>query len=133
MEPKSFRKFLEDKESEASSPYIDALKDELGIDPRDLSADPQVASFYSLGGNTKNIGVYRVVKLIRDDQGNPTHAVVKTIEDKSIKDRRYREKDGGMSRLDGDSEEQTLIVPIGELDKLMSQDFQPPPAQAGMA
>lgn len=129
MAAKSFRKFVEDKE--AAAPYLNSLEDELGIDPKDLGKDPQMASFYSLGGETKNIGLYRIVRIIRDDDGNPTHAVVKTIEDGSVKNRRYRGDGEDMKRMDGEAEERTLVVPIDELDKLMSQDFQPQPGGPG--
>jgi hypothetical protein len=129
MRAKSFGKFVEEKEG--SSPYINALQDELGIDSRDLEEEPQVASFFSLGNDAKNIGLYRIVKIIRDGDGNPTHAVVKTMEDKSIKSRRYRDGEGGMKRVDGETDEESFVVPIEELDKLMSQDFQPPPAAPG--
>lgn len=130
MGPKSFRKFVEDSEA-AASPYIGALEDELGIDPRDLEKDPQMASFYSLGKDVKNIGIYRVVRIVRDEVGKPTHAVVKTVEDPSVRNRKYRDSEGGMKQVDGDEEEKTFVVPIEDLDKLMSQDFQPPPEAPG--
>jgi hypothetical protein len=133
MRAKSFRKFLEEKESEASSPYIDALQDELGIDSADLEKDPQLASFFSLGADTKNIGLYKILRIVRDEGGKPTHAVVRTMEDRSIKDRRYRDSEGTLKRIEGDAEERTLVVPIEDLDKLLSQDFQPPPAPPGGA
>ena len=129
MTSKSFRKFL--KEEEAKSPYMDALKDELGIDSRDMEKEPMVGSFFSIGRDINNIGPYRIVKIIRDEDGKPTHAVVKTMEDKAIKNRRYRDEEEGMKRIEGDAEEKTLVVSIGDLDKLMSQDFQPPPQPAG--
>lgn len=125
MRAKSFRKFVEEKE--AQTPYLNSLEDELGIDPRDLEKDPQMASFFSLGGDIRNLGLYRIVKIVRDDDGNPTHAVVKTMEDPSVRNRRYRGDGDDMKRIEGDGEEGTFVVPIEELDKLMSQDFQPPP------
>lgn len=129
MKAKSFKKFVEDRE--ASSPYIDALKDELGVDSRDMEKEPQVGSFFSIGKDIKNVGAYRVVKIIRDSEGNPTHAVVKSMEDRAIKSRRYRDEEGGMKRVDGEADEETMVVPIDDLDKLLSQDFQPPPQPAG--
>jgi hypothetical protein len=129
MRAKSFRKFVEDKE--AKSPYINALKDELGIDSRDMEMEPLIGSFFSLGNNIKNVGPYKVIKIIRDEDGNPTHAVVKMIEDKSIKNRNYRDEDGEMKRVELGSDEKAMVVPIDDLDKLMSQDFQPPPQPPG--
>lgn len=129
MKAKSFSKFLEERA--ASSPYIDALKDELGVDSRDMEKEPQVGSFFSIGKDIKNVGAYKVVKIIRDSEGNPTHAVVRSMEDRAIKSRRYRDEEGEMKRVDGDSDEETMVVPIDDLDKLLSQDFQPPPQPAG--
>ncbi len=120
---------MEDKE--AKSPYINALKDELGIDSRDMEMEPLIGSFFSLGNNIKNVGPYKVIKIIRDEDGNPTHAVVKMIEDKSIKNRNYRDEDGEMKRVELGSDEKAMVVPIDDLDKLMSQDFQPPPQPPG--
>jgi hypothetical protein len=128
MRPKSFRKFVEDKEREVSTPYIDAISDELGINPDDLGEEPQVGSFYSMGKDIKNLGAYRVIKIIRNSDGSPTHAVVRTIEDRAINDRRYRQGKEGMRRIEGEADEKNFVVPIDELDKLLSQDFQPPPA-----
>ena len=131
MGTKSFRKFVEEKEAEASSPYIDALQDELGVDPADLEKDAQFASFYSMGKDTKNIGTYRIVRLIRNSAGEPTHAVVKTIEDEAIKGRRYRDSEGSLKKVAADAEEQTFVVPIKDVGNLLSQSLQPPPAPPG--
>jgi hypothetical protein len=128
MRAKSFRKFVEEKES--SSPHIDAMQDELGIDPRDLEKEPQVAAFFGMGKEIRNIGPYKVVSLKRDDEGRITHAVVKRFDDRAILNRRYRDEDGGPVRMDKDYESDRMVVPIEDLDKLMSQDFQPP-EQAG--
>lgn len=130
MKPKSFRKFVEEKEA-AASPHIDALQDELGIDPRDLENEPMVASFFAMGDEARNIGPYRVLRFKRDESGKITHAVVKRFDDRAIKNRRYRDEDGNMKRIDGQESQDSLVVPIEELDKLLSQSFQPPPAPPG--
>lgn len=129
MKPKSFRKFVEEKE--AGSPHIDALQDELGIDPRDLENEPMIASFFAMGDETRNIGPYRVLRFKRDESGKITHAVVKRFDDRAIKNRRYRDEDGNMTRMAGQESQESLVVPIEELDKLLSQSFQPPPAPPG--
>lgn len=128
MRAKSFRKFVEERE--ASSPHIDALEDEIGIDPRDLEKEPQIASFFSLGNKVRNIGPFRVVSLKRDDSGRVTHAVIRRFDDRAIKNRGYRNSDGGLVRTKRDEDADRLVVPIEDLDKLMSQDFQPPPGAA---
>lgn len=131
MAPKSFRKFVEEKEREASSPHLDALEDEMGIDPRDLEKEPMIASFFSMGGDVRNIGPYRVVSFKRDESGRITHAVVKRFDDRGIKNRRYKDEDGDIKRVAGREEDDRFLVPIDELDKLLSQDFQPPPQPPG--
>lgn len=129
MAEKSFRKFLEDEEKK--SPYLSSLEDELGLEPADLEKEPQIASFFSLGGTTNNIGPYKIVKFKRNDDGEVTHAVVKRINDPVIKKRTYKDKDGETVRVDDEQSEDTYIVPVEDLDKLLSQDFQP--QQGGIA
>lgn len=129
MTEKSFRKFLEEQENK--SPYLSSLADELGLDPRDMEKEPQVASFFSMGGTTNNIGSYRIVKFKRNEDGEITHAVVKKINDPVVKKRTYKDKDGEFVRIDDEQGEETFLVPVEDLDKLLSQDFQP--QQGGVA
>lgn len=130
MCPKSFRKFIEETEKETSSPHLDALGSEMGIDPRDLEKEPMVGSFFSMGNEIKNIGMYRIVRFKRDESGKITHAVVERMEDRAIKNRTYRDEDGALMQTKGSDEGDKMIVPIEDLDKLMSQSLQPPPAGA---
>lgn len=128
MGEKSFKNFLEDEEKK--SPYISSLEDEMGIDPRDMEKEPQVSSFYSLGGYTSNLGPFRIIKFNRNEEGKITHAVVERMVDKSIKNRTYRDSEGKLTKTES-PEEKTFIVPVEDLDKLMSQSFQPPPQAPG--
>jgi hypothetical protein len=128
MAEKSFRKFLEEEEK---SPYLSALQDELGLDPSELEKEPQIASFFSMGGVTNNVSSYKIVKFKRNDEGKITHAIVRKITDPVIKKRIYKDKDGETVRVEKEEEEKNFIVPVEDLDKLLSQDFQPQPG--GMA
>lgn len=103
----------------------------MGLDPRDMEKEPQVASFFSMGGKTNNIGSYRILQFKRNENGEVTHAVVKKINDPTVKKRTYKDKDGEFSRVDDEQSEEAFIVPVEDLDKLLSQDFQP--QQGGMA
>lgn len=132
MKPKSFKKFIEEKEKEVSSPHLDSLEDELGIDPRDLEMEPQIASFFSFDGQARNIGPYRIISFKKNNDGKITHAVVKRFDLPGIKNRSYKDEDGNMVRIDAQKGEQKFLVPIGDLDKLLSQDLQPPPQAPGM-
>lgn len=129
MKPKSFRKFVEDKE--ASAPHLDALEDEMGIDPRDLEKEPMIGSFFAMGDEVRNIGPYKVLGFKRDSSGKITHAVVKRFDDRGIKNRRYRDEDGNMTRMKAPENQERLVIPVGELDGLLSQSLQPPPQTPG--
>lgn len=127
---KSFKEFL--KEEENKHPYISSLEDELGIDTRDLEKEPQIGSFFSMGNITKNVGPYKILKFKRNDDGEITHAIVKNIDDHAIKNRKYKDQEGNLIKIDNEEvKTKTFLVPIQDLDKLMSQDFQPPPAPPG--
>ncbi len=128
MKKISFKSFLEEKEN----PYLSSLEDELGIDIKDLKNEPQIASFYSFGKTIQNIGSYKILNFKRNEKGEITHAVVKQANDPVIKNRKYKEKDGSIER-EREKEslkntDQIFIVQIKDLDKLLSQDFTPPPA-----
>lgn len=124
MTEKTFSEFL--REDENNHPFISSLRDELGIKPSDLEHEPQVASFFSFGKSISNIAPYKVVGFKRNSDGRITHAVVKQTGDHSINNRQYKDDgEGGLVRIDGTPGDRTFLVGIGDLDKLMSQDFQP--------
>lgn len=125
MAEKTFSDFI--KEEEAKSPFLSSLGDELGIDPSDMAKEPQIASFFSFGNTASNLSPYKIIKFNRDQSGKITHAVVRQKNDRSIKIRNYKDDGkGGFIQTETPPGENTFIVPIEELDKLMSQDFQPP-------
>jgi predicted peptidase len=123
MKEKSFKTFL--KEEENKHPFISSLEDELGIPPDELDTEPQVASFFSFDKNINNLGTYKIINFKTNEKGEKTHAIVKQINDKKIKNRQYQDKNGNLIRVEKPSEDKTFIVPIKDLDKLMSQDFVP--------
>lgn len=67
-----FKDFI--KKEDAS--YIDALKDQLGINPEDQKKDPKIASWISMG-TTRNLGPYTIVDYKKNKDGKITHALVK--------------------------------------------------------
>jgi len=126
MAEKTFSEFM--KEEESKHPFLSSLRDELGIKPSDLEHEPQVASFFSLGGGATNIAPYKVVGFKRNSNGRITHAMVRNTSDRSISNRHYKDDgEGGFVKIDGVPGEKTFLVGIEDLDKLMSQDFQPQP------
>lgn len=130
MSEKTFKTFLEEEENK--HPYMSVLQDDLGINPKDLEDEPQIASFFSLGNTIQNIGPYKIVKFNRNSDGKITNAVVRRVEIKGLSCKRYLDRDGGLSQTDKDpSEGETFVVDIKDLDSLLSQNFQPAPAPAG--
>jgi hypothetical protein len=124
MGEKSFRTFLEEQEQ----PFIASLKDVLGIDPEDLENEPQVASFFPMGLTT-NLGSYELVRFNRNKHGKITHAVVKP----TGMDKKYKDEKGEFKQIDGgETDQKEITVRIEDLDKLLSQDFQPSPTPEGM-
>ena len=119
---KSFKSFLKEEEN---SPYLTSIQDELGIDLRDLKKDPQVASFYSLGKTIQNIGSYIILEFKKNEKNQITHAVVLQINDPKIKNKKYKLKNGEIIKSK-ENKNKKFLIKIEDLDKLLSQDFQPP-------
>ena len=126
MTEKTFSEFL--REEENKHPFLSSIRDELGIKPSDLEHEPLVASFFSFGKTLSDIAPYKVLGFKRDHNGRITHALVKQTTDKSMSNRQYKDDgEGGFVKIDGTPDERKFLVGIEDLDKLMSQDFQPQP------
>lgn len=105
-------------ENEEAETLVSSMQDILGINPEDLKNEPQIATFFKMGPNGTNMGSYKVVQFKRNENGQITHALVRPI---SV-DKVY--KDGGPKKLDSSNAPKgDFLVPIGELNKLLSQDF----------
>lgn len=126
----SFYEFLEQQEGEEDKEkdtlsYVSALEDELGINPDDFYKDPKYASFFSLGSNGVNLGVYKVVEFKRNSEGDITHAVVIRNNDKAIKNKSYYSNEKDVFQVPSIKQaNKTFIVPIEELEGLMMQGNQ---------
>jgi hypothetical protein len=132
----SFYKFLEqqeedDQEKDKTS-YVSALEDELGINPEDFYKDPKYASFFSLGSNGVNLGIYKIIEFKRNSKGDVTHAVVAKNNDKAIKNKSYYSTEKDIFQVPSNKENRTFIVPIEELESLMMQGNQQQTPDAGM-
>jgi hypothetical protein len=128
MSEKTFKTFLEDEENK--HPYMSVLQNDLGVNPKDLAREPQMASFFSLGGTIQNIGPYKIVKFNRNEDGKITHAVVKRV-DVKLTDKRYLDLDGELAQTEKEAPGGEFLVPIEDLDSVLSQNFQPAPAPPG--
>jgi hypothetical protein len=119
----SFLQFLKEQEDKIS--YVDALGDELGIDMESLYKDPKYASFFSIGPNGVNIGIYKVLEFKKNSEGKITHAVVILDNDKTIKNKKYHmdsEKDVQVSNFNAKNK---FVIKIEDLESLMTQGSQP--------
>jgi hypothetical protein len=111
----NFRQFLEDG-------YTDKLQDELGIDPETIGDSPQWAANIGWGGFSYNGMTYKF-KYTRDSSGKITGAMVKPID----LGRAYVDRGGKKMRVPaGDTSEK--FVSIDDLNKMMTQGLQQPPA-----
>lgn len=129
MNQKSFKTFLEEEEK---SSFINSLMDELGISSDDLSKEPQIASFFSIGGVTNNIGPYKILRFLKDQKGKVTHAVILQINDKHIKNRQYKGSDEELTQISNQDQNKTFVVPVSDLNNLLSQDFKPQDSGGGI-
>lgn len=125
----SFYKFLEqqeDKEDKVS--YVSALEDELGINPEDFYKDPKYASFFSLGSNGVNLGIYKIIDFKRNSKGDVTHAVVEKNNDSAIKNKNYYSGEKDIFQIPSNKDNNKIFtVPIEDLESLMMQGSQQQP------
>ena len=71
-----FRQFMELVEKNPN--YLDTLRDELGIDPKNLEKTPDWAASVSLGQFSYNGMMYQIAKIVKKD-GEITGAMIKPI------------------------------------------------------
>lgn len=118
----SFRDFLEEEENKAAkTSHFDALADEFGIDPEHLKNDPKVASFFSLGGDTYNLGAYEILDYKYGPNGKPTHALVRMTNQNDNRRRYKKDSKYGNVRIPDAEDNKTYLVPIEDLQDLMTQ------------
>jgi hypothetical protein len=115
----NFRQFLEDG-------YTDKLQDELDIDPETVGDSPQWAANIGLGGFSYNGMTYKF-KYARDSSGKITGALVKPVD----LGRAYVDRDGKKMRVSAKDTSERFIS-IDDLNKMMTQGLQPPPAAPEM-
>lgn len=123
MDNLSFTNFLKNEEAG----LLDALSQQLNINLDDLKKDPKLASFYSFGANTYNLGSYVILDYKKNREGKITHVLVKQINDPKMKNVQYRNN----NIVKNSHSNKKFLVPIEDLEKLMLQG-QDKPADAGM-
>ena len=98
----------------------------------DYKKFPQSSSFFSFGQVPFNLGIYTILDFKRNEKGDITHAKVKQIRDKHFNSLSYDKED--REKLDKSNEEESFLVPIEDLESLMTQANQQPatPPEGGI-
>jgi len=112
-----FREFIKKEESS----YFDSLYDQLGINPEDYKKEPQIASFFSLGSTTVNIGPYQILDYKKNENGEITHVLVKQINDPKIHNVKYRD-----DKKVKDNVDKKFLIPFADFQKLLLQSQNQP-------
>lgn len=121
----TFKQFLELSEPKPVT-HFKALRGELGIEPEEIAKVPQVASFFNLGNSTYNLSGFKILDYEYDDQGNPVSARITLINDPNIKTRKMFKKkhDKFVQMPDDEPDEKIYMIPIAQLEKLMTQGLE---------
>lgn len=115
-----FIKFLELYKTTTN--YLSALQDEFGISPDDLAKVPQVAANFGLK-QTYNLAPFRILKFGYNDRGEPKTAEIE-IMDSNLLQRVYRKLGDKYVRMPKDKVEKgVVVVPIDQINTLLSQGF----------
>ena len=119
----SFRQFIEIEEKPAG--HFNALADELGIPPDEFEDMPRVSARVPIGKDIFNRTAWTIKKIVKDGNGNPTHAVVQMIPDPLR--RKYQTGSKGKDPVhvpdNGADKERTFTVPIDKVQDLMTAPY----------
>lgn len=127
MKNLSFKKFFESYQKKTN--YIDVIQDELGIDPKSLENGSNWASSIKMKNISYNGINYEISRIVKNDKGSITGAMIKPIDYGSLTQRSYlNTKDGSLRRPDSSVSTKEIFISIDKLNTLLSQ-----PLQAGAA
>jgi len=127
MKNLSFKKFFESYQKKTN--YIDVIQDELGIDPKSLENGSNWASSIKMKNISYNGINYEISRIVKNDKGSITGAMIKPIDYGSLTQRSYlNTKDGSLRRPDSSVSTKEIFISIDKLNTLLSQ-----PLQAGGA
>lgn len=121
MKKLSFRDFLELNEPKKLG-YLDALGDEMGVDPTSLQKTPFAAANFSLD-KTYNLSSFTILDYIKDSSGNIVAAQIKLNQDPNNRTLRAYSKVNGSYVRDKSmaSNDKVYTVPIDKLNQMLSQ------------
>lgn len=123
MKDLSFKKFFESYEKRTN--YIDVIQDELGIDPKSLEKGSNWATSIKMKNISYNGINYEISRIVKNDKGSITGAMIKPIDYGSLTQRAYLStKDGSLRRPDSSVSTKEIFISIDNLNKLLSQPLQ---------
>lgn len=121
----SFRNFLANEEE---SFFRNMSK--IGINPEDWKKFPQYASFFSVGESPVNFGSLSILDYKKNSDGQITHVLVKKINDSKVASLKF-DKNNSDGTINKDNKDQTFLVSIDDLEKLLRQSEAKPADAAG--
>lgn len=124
MQSLYFRQFVELQEKQPN--YLDAIQDELGIDPKALEKNPGWAANVSIGNLSYNGIMYKIVNLTYK-HGNITGAVIQPMNIPGVNSQRSYLKHGDkqIKMPDSDVSTQVSYISIDKLNDMLTQGMQP--------
>lgn len=130
-EPLYFKQFLELADIKPS--YMNAIQDELGIDPKTLAKTPQWAGNVQMGNVSYNGIMYQVTRMVYKN-GQVSGAMIKPLAVQGVKSQRaYLNRDGSQIRSPNSTPDGSeVFLPIDKLNSLMTQGFNAAPPGGGM-
>lgn len=120
----SFKQFLKEEET-----FFTGMG-KIGIDKDDYKKFPQYASFFSFKDSPLNFSQYSILDYKKNEDGKITHAVVKLINDPHVHSLKF-DKNYPDGKENKENSDETFVVPIEDLEKLLTQGQQPQQSPEG--
>jgi hypothetical protein len=117
----SFSNFLKNEEET----YFTGMS-KMGINKDDYKYFPQSSSFFDFGQFPVNIGSFTILDFKKNENGEITHVKVKQIKDPQFNSLKYDKEN--RETKDDEYGSEVFLVPIGDVEKLLLQGQNQPPA-----
>lgn len=106
--------------------YLDAIQDELGVDPKALEKNPEWAANMTMGNLSYNGIMYKIVNLVYK-HGNVTGAMIQPMNTAGVHSQRAYMKHGDKQIRMPDSKVSTQVsyISIDQLNDMLTQGMTP--------
>ena len=114
--------------------YLDALQDELGIDPKSLEKSPGWAANMAIGKFSYNGLIYKIKNFVYKN-GTISGAVVEPLDIEGVKSQRayYNKGDKQIKMPDATTGSRPFFIPVDKLNAMLTQGFSMPGMDGGMS